>query len=195
MEVIYGKKSLKKNDKIFVSDEDFQMPFGEDSFKIPLDKLNEIEKSTIKEKLIPELFCYQDFSMWWFIHPSIYPKMKQYISFIIKFNEFLEKENPVKVIVNDDFSMFDIIKQICNNKKIKFDYSKLMYFRSKISENILMKAQKYRYKKITSRKINYRKNLFRKKKRSLGSIDNKIIFVIPTGYRRHILNLESYKSR
>lgn len=194
MKVIYGKKSIRKKDVIFVSDIDFQIPFGIDSLGIPIDILNEIEKSTVMGKSIPDLFAYEDFSLWWFMHPTIYPKIKQFINFIMKFNEFLEKEKPTKIKIHDDFTTFDIIKQICKNKNIKFEFSMFRYSSFRISNMILQKLQKYRYEKITRMKINNRKILFNKKNIPISSIKKKIIFAIPSTYRRHILNLKSSKS-
>lgn len=194
MKIIYGKKSIRKKNVIFVSEVDFQMSFGFDSFQIPIDATNEIEKSSIMGKSIPDLFAYQDFSLWWFIHPTIYPKIKQSISFIIKFNEFLEKEKPTKIKIFNDFTFFDIIKQICKNKNIKFEFSLLRYFQFRISNMILEKGQKYRYEKITNTKINNRKILFNRKNISISSIKQKIIFAIPSTYRRHIINLKTGES-
>ena len=191
--VIYGKKSHIKNNKLFVSDIDFQMPFGYDSFKIPIDKLNEIEECLISGKKIPELFQYSDFSLWWFIHPTIFPKIKQEISFIIKFQELLDKVKPSEIKIHDDFMYYNSIKQICTKKKIPFSFSNSHFLKYKISTFLIDKLNNFRYKLILKNKIKKRKNLS-KNKISYTNIHQKILFAIPTIYRREITNLKTSKS-
>lgn len=192
--IIYGKKSLKEDDKIFSKEEDFQIPIGETSRGIPIKELKRIQRSLFRGKSLPELFVYDDLSLWWYIHPSIYPQLKKTINFTIKFLEFVEQLKPAKVKIEDDFGTFDLIKQICYKKKIDFEYSKLKLIKYKTKKRFLRILQKYRYKKINSEKIKKRKNLFYAKSNSVPSINDKIIFAIPTLYRRCFLNQKTGKS-
>jgi len=194
IKLIYGRKSQRKDNIIFVNEIDFQMPFGEDSFRLSIKRLNEIQKLKIQNKKLPDLFNYQDFSLWWFIHPSIYPEMQKTINFIVKFDEFLEKERPDKVQIKDDFGMFDIINQICKKKEIKFEYSKRDFIKFKTINEIKIKAQKNRYLHITKKKIKNRKELYFKKNNKRQSLNQKIIFAIPSIYRRYTTNIKTRKS-
>lgn len=194
MKVVFGNKSVRNESTIFVSEEDFQMSFGFDSFKIPIDALNEIEKSIVMGKNIPDLFEYDNFSMWWFIHPTVYPKIKQAISFIIKFNEFIKYENPSHIKIENNFLFFDLIKQISKNTDIAFSYSKIGHLKFKLSNIFTNIFQKYRYQKITNKKIHTRMIKFKKKYDLNSFLHKKIIFAIPSTYRRHVTNLKSGKS-
>lgn len=192
--LVYGKKSGTNQNTVYVKEEDFQMAFDEESFTIPLIKLNEIQKKCIGKKKLPELFEYDGFSLWWFMHPTIYPKIKKIINFILKFVEYIDEFKPTKIIIESDFSMFDIICQICKRKNIKFDYSKHQYLKFEKLNKIKNFVQKYRYKSITNKKITYRKKLYKQKNKKVPSIENKIIFVTPSRYRRYILNPKTHES-
>lgn len=191
IEVIYGEKSQRTNKKILVSEKDFIIPHGKEAFIEPLNYLKMIQKSTINDSTIPELLKYKNFSLWWFIHPTIYPEIKRIINFITKFNEFIDEVNPHSIKINKDFKMFEVIKQICLKKKLKLKFSKTELLKFQTLNKTILKAQKYRYKQILDKKIANRKNLFFQKFSQLPKINNKIIFGIPTIYRRKILNLKT----
>lgn len=193
LKVIYGRKSLNDGQKIFVNEEYFQIPVGEESFGIPITELNKIQKSYLGKQLLPELFIYEDFSLWWFIYPTLYPQFKKTINFVSKFLEFIDKVQPQTIVVCD-FNYFDIIQQICNRKKIMLEYSKLSLLKFKTRRKLFRYIQKYRHKKITALKTKKRINLYYKKFNSVPSINSKIIFAVPTLYRRYFLNLETRES-
>lgn len=192
--LVYGKKSGTKHNTVYVKEEDFQMAFDEESFTIPLAKLNEIQKKYINKKPLSELFEYEDFSIWWLMHPTIYPKIKKIINFILKFTEYIDEFKPTKIIINEDFSMLDIISQICKRKKIHIKFSKSQYLKFTKLNKIKNFAQKYRYTSVTNKKISTRKKLYKQKNKKISSIENKIIFVTPSRYRRFILNPTTYES-
>ena len=127
--VIFGTKSARNNNFLYVKEEDFQILAGAQSFGIPLEHLKKIEKSKIHSKTILEHFSYDDFSFWWFLHPTIYPKFKKAINFIERFQEFLDNENPSKIIISKNFENFDIIKQICFQKNIPLIKNNINYFK------------------------------------------------------------------
>ena len=185
--IIYGKKSLKHDNTIFVNEEDFQIPIAESS-EIPLKEINRLQKLLFRDKPIPELFIYENFSLWWYLHPSICPQIKKTINFTIKFLQFVEKLKPNTVKIEDDYSTFNLIKQICNKKNIILEYSKLGLAKFKAVQSITRIIQKFRYKKITNAKIKNRKKLFFARNNSIPDISNKIVFAIPTLYRRRFLN-------
>jgi hypothetical protein len=188
LRIIYGKKSLKENGNIFVREEDFQIPIGTSSLSIPNEELKRIQKSSLTGKRIPDLFAYKNISLWWFIYPTLFPQFKKTVNFITKFIEYADQIRPSAIRVADDFNNFDIIKQVCNKKNIRLEYSKSSFLKFKIRDKLIRYVQRYRYKKITKLKIKKRKNLFYNKYSSIPSVNNKILFVISTFYRRHIFN-------
>jgi hypothetical protein len=193
--IIYGTKSFQKNNKIFVNEKIFQLPIiSVHSSKKTLEFLEEIQNSFLNNKSFLELFEYNDCSLWWFLHPTLFPEIKKNINFIIKFETFLNDVHPSIVKISDDFKMFSIIKQLCIKHNIKFEYSKKNFLKYKIREKILHKGSKYRYKKIFNNKEKTRKKIFYNMFKNKPSLNNKIIFSIPTIYRREIINLKNSKS-
>ena len=122
--IIFGFKSYTTDNKIFVKEEDFQIPIGEDSFGIPINELNQIQKILLDGKTIPQLLEYEDFSLWWFIRESIFPRFKKLVNFTTKFIDLVNKTNPEKIEIYD-LRYFEIIKQICISKQIQLKYSKM----------------------------------------------------------------------
>ena len=116
--VVFGTKSDQNDNFLYVKEEDFQILAGAESFGIPLEHLMKIEKSVISSKTFLEHFSYDDFSFWWFLHPTIYPEFKKIINFIERFQKFLDDVNPSKVIISDNFSNYDLIEQICLKNNI-----------------------------------------------------------------------------
>jgi len=195
-EVVYCKKSLLQGNKIFVKEENFQIPpISIDQLTEALKYLEKIQNSSIKENSILELFQYSDCSLWWFLHPTLYPVIKKILSFIIKFEEFLDQTKPIAVKITDDFSTFSIISQLCKKKNIQFKYSKKELIKFKTKQKIIFQGQKYRYKKILLNKFQKRKNLFSKSQyRNSFNLQDKFVFAVPTIYRRSVLNLKTGKS-
>lgn len=193
--VIYGRKSKRENNTIYVREEDFQIPIGEDSFGMPTGELNRIQKVPIfNNKTIPELFAYDNFSLWWFMRSTIYPQFKKILNFTSKFLEFIENTKLHSIEITD-FSYKEIIEQMCHKRGIKLRYSKISFLKFKIKNKLMIHMQRFRFKKIHENKIKKRKKLYRKKFNSLPSLHNKVIFAIPTIYRRYIINLETGESQ
>jgi len=186
--VIFGTKSGRKNNSLYVKEEDFQILAGAESFGVPLEHLKKIEKSKIHSKTLLEHFSCQDFSFWWFLHPTIYPKFKKAINFIERFQEFLDNENPSKVIISENFENFDIIKQICIQKNIPIIKNNIHYVKHVILDIGKNNLQSKRYSKIFNQKNQKRKSLFYEKSKNIPNIKNKILFVIPTIYHRKIID-------
>ena len=193
-QMVYGKISKTENNIIYVNEEDFQINVGKESFGIPIDELSKIERQKIDGKSLPELLSYDDFSLWWFIEPSIYPEFKKLINFTSKFLEFLEEQKPTKIIIHDDFNKFDIIKQICVNKQIEFNFSKVSFLKFKMMKIIIESLQSYRYKKIFFKKIKKRIFIYKNKFKLIPKIEQKILFAIPTAYRRTSFNYKTGES-
>lgn len=192
--VIYGKKSGKDNNIIYIREEDFQIIAGKKSFGTPLTTLTKIQQSKVFGKIFSELFSYDDFSLWWFLHPSVFPEFRKFVNFTIKFIEFIEERKPTTIKIQDDFSKYEIIKQICDKKQIKLEHSKLSLLKFKKKSSIISTIQPKRYKKIFEKKTQERKKLFLSSFNSIPSIDNKILFAVSTAYRRSLINKITGKS-
>ena len=87
VEIIFGNISKVDGEKLFVKESDFEIPHGED-YKVAIEELNIIQKSSVNGISFLELFQYDDFSLWWFVYQSLIPKYKQITNFIDKFYEF-----------------------------------------------------------------------------------------------------------
>jgi len=124
MEIIYGNKSGKTNNIIFIREEDLEVPHGED-YKIAINELKKIQNTKILETYVPELFSYQEISLWWLIYQSLIPEYKKLVNFVEEFLKLTHKINPDKITIVDNFNNFNLIKQICIKENIKLEYSQL----------------------------------------------------------------------
>ena len=116
--VIYGTKSMKKNNTIYVNSKDFQNPFYNYEFNIdPINELKKLQKNQIDGKLITDLFAYEGISLWWFFYPNFSYKFMEVIAFIKNFERFIEEVKPAGLKITDDFRNLEIIKQICQKKQ------------------------------------------------------------------------------
>lgn len=186
--LVYGKKSISNSTRLFVSAQDFEIPHGYD-YKTAIIELDKISKTKIHGRDFLDYFEFSNISLWWFIYQSLIPKYKQKINFIIKFSKLLNDFNPTMVEVLDDFTNLDLIKQICNNNKIKFKFSKINYLKYLSKEKIKLKTQKIRFEKITSNKIKQRKSL--DNDNAFSEISDSVLFAIPTSYRRDIFDIKN----
>jgi len=186
LKIIYGNKSSKTNHTIWVREEDFEVPHGED-YKIAIQELEKIQQSLYEGKPLVEQFVYKDVSLWWFIYQSLVPYYKKTTNFVRKFSDFLENTNPNNIQVRN-FERLDLIKKICIKKGIKCTYSKSLYLKFLLKQKSKESIKKKRFEQITKKKIRTRINLFLQKSIHIPELENKIIFVVPTNYRRQIFN-------
>ncbi len=117
---------------MFVTKHDLYAPSEISAQKKTNEIFNELESQVIRGKKLSELFAYDDVSLWWFIHPTIYLSVKESLSFIDSFQEFIEKHKPSEVIVASDFNKFALIQQICKKFDIKVSYLKIPYIQFQI---------------------------------------------------------------
>ena len=195
-EIIFNVDNIEKNsnDKIVIN---FDTIFTEAEFNALIkanEFLNKLEESIISEKPFLELFQFEDTSLWWFIHPSIISPLKRTISFIDKFEELIKKYQPTSIMLKQDFEKLSLIKQICDKKNIKINFSQSSILQYNIKHNFKQKFQHFRFNKIFSRKKNIRLQLFKKSKQNIPTLDGKILFAIATSYRRNIYDPETEKS-
>ncbi len=121
MKLIYGSKLNKKqNDILYINDANLSLPFGITYFKKSMPFLDNLSYQKYLGKILPELFSYQNYSLWWLILPSLSYSIIDSINFIDKFDLFLKKTKPTSVKIIDNFEKFHLVKQICENNEIKF---------------------------------------------------------------------------
>lgn len=188
-------KKIDDDNSFYFSEESFlRPPVNYYDISIPLLEKKKIESSYLNEKPFLELFSYKNNSLWWmFDHFYFWNSFTEIIYFIDNFSKTLDEINPQYVVV-EDFKMFDIIKQICIQNNIKLSYSKFYYLRFLIKSKIISffrnKIRGFRLKKRLKNIIQTNRQMFSKSKLVIN-INKKILFAIPTTYRRLIYNFES----
>ena len=190
--IIFGEKSETSADTLFVNAQDFEIPHGSD-YKLAIEDLKRIQNETVDKKHFLSLFEYDGISLWWFIYQSLIPKYKHLTNFIEKFLILIDKYDPESIKVENHLDKIDIISEICSAKKIKLEYSTVNFQKKLVKDKIKNKLQKNRYNKINFKKINERKKLYTNNSSSIN-FDNKIIFALPTSYRRTIFDIKGQKS-
>jgi len=151
LEIIFGEKSEKVSDKLYVNENDFEIPHGED-YKIAIKELEKIQKKTFQGKPFLSLFEYNDASLWWFIYQSLIPKYKQLTNFIEKFSELLDKTHPQIIKIEKNFDKINLIREICEQRRIKLQYSNVNATTKRSQEKFKKILQKRRINKITKTK-------------------------------------------
>ena len=190
--IIFGEKSEISSDTLFVNAQDLEIPHGSD-YKIAIKDLKRIQNETIHGKDFLSLFEYDGTSLWWFIYQSLIPKYKHLTNFIEKFLNLIDEYDPQLIRVETHLDKINIISQICSTKGINLEYSTMNFQKKLVKDKIKNKLQKNRYAKINFKKTNARKKLFQKTFTSIN-FENKIIFAIPTSYRRTIFHIKQDKS-
>ena len=187
--IIYGNNSKINHNRIYVSEKDFLIPYG-DTYKLVIKELKRIQNSTIHQQSILSLLSYDDVSIWWLIYPSLIPELNKIINFAHKFQILVKEQNPDKIKI-ENFSYFDLIQQICKSKNIKLEYSQLSFLFFSLNKKIKIFLQRYRYQMITRHKISNRKKLFNEKKVSIPSLKNKILFITHSSSWRNVIDSKS----
>lgn len=192
--IVFGKEKNFSDTILYVNEEFFTKKLmDENSHEETIIFLEKIQESTINKKTILESLEYKNTSLWWFLYPTLFPKIKNVILFLKNFTTFLDEKKPSLVIINDNFNYYKIIHQICNIKKIPIKFSKKNFMKFELKEKIIF-LDKIRHEKIFSKKVNTRKKVFRKNKNYVSSdINNNLIFVSPTIYRRKNFDIQNKK--
>jgi len=193
--VIYGKKSFNNGNTLFRNNHDFEKTTGDNnSIELGINELNKIGNSKINGKYIPEILSYDSISLWWFCYNPLTDNFIKTLSFIENFSNFVEKTNPSQIIIQNDFSKLDLIKQICINYKIPISYSRFSYstfiIKDKLRQIIKQQGAKY----ITRKKIKSRLKLYSQKFSSIPSAEKKTVFVSYPNYRRSLFDLDNKKT-
>lgn len=190
LEIIFGIESKLSGNKIFVKEEDFEIPHGED-YKLAIEFLKTLTKQRFDGKTVLEHLYLDEVSYWWFIYQSLIPELKKQLNFIQNFSAYVKNKNPNKVTIENNFEYLEIIKQICNNYGIKLSYSKFRSIKFVSKNKSKDSIQKIRYRNIHQEKINIRKSLFEEKHRQIPDFSNKIIFATSSNFRRIIFDFQN----
>lgn len=180
---------------MFITKHELYVPSEISAQKNTNEVFNKIEKQIVKGKKLYELFAYDDVSLWWFIHPTIYLSLKEAISFIDSFQEILKDKNLEEINVIGDFNKLSLIQQICKKHHIKVSHSIIPYLQFQIVKWFTKKIQPFRYRRITQKKHCDRLEYFKNKKQEIPSIKDKVVFAVATAYRRKILDLKTGDSK
>jgi len=186
LKIVFGNTTSKNNDIIYVREEDFEMPHGED-YKIAITELDRIQNMVFDGKPFLEHFLYNDISLWWFIYQSLISHYKIATNFVKKFSEFLDEINPITVEVTD-YKKLTVIKKICLQKNIKCIYSKGSNLKFSLKQKTKESISRNRFEKITNEKTQNRISRFLKTSKDIPNINNSIVFAIPSIYRRQIFD-------
>ena len=158
-----AQNQKKKNNLIKVNFKDFQNPFYNFEYtQIALNELKKVEKTKFEEKTPIEIFSYKNISLWWLFYPNFANKFLTVIAFIENFEKFVIDVQPYVVKIKNDFSNFEIIKQICLKNKIPIKYSKFDFLKFKTRQKIKFAARKYWSKSKIEKKIIQRTKLYNK---------------------------------
>jgi glycosyltransferase involved in cell wall biosynthesis len=180
---------------MFITKHDLYAPSEISAQKNTNEIFDRIEKQIVGGKKLYELFRYDDVSLWWFIHPTVYLSLKEAIGFIDSFQEVIKDKNLEEIKVTGDFSKLSLIQQICKKYNIKFSHSTTSYLKFQVVKWFTRQIQPYRYKRITQKKIRARIQAFKNKKHEIPSMRDKIVFAVATAYRRKILDLKTGNSK
>lgn len=194
-ELHYGDKNHSTTDIIKIAPEDLKIKDEFEIIKKTIQTLNHIETSSLNGSSFLSCFKYDDFSMWWFLRPSIVTPLKNTINFIDRFQELIEEKQPTKIQVVGDFSKLKIIEQLCKKNNIQFSYSKSDSLKFNLFRSNKLLLQKERFKKIFNDKFNSRLRISKSKKDIIISRDDSIIFAIPTSYRRSVFDSATKKTK
>ena len=185
MKLFYGSTSnATQNDVQYIDDTNISLPYGITYFKKSMPFLDKLSYEKCFGKQLPELFSYQDFSLWWLILPSLTYSIIDAINFIDKIEIFLKKTNPESVKIIGNFEKFYLVKQICEKNNIDFDYAKSSFLKYSIKNKLKMELRKKYYLKILQKKFKKRLDLFENKSKKIYNMDNKLMVFSAGAYRR-----------
>jgi len=194
IKAIFGKKSGKTDQAIQISKQDFdELPKNYMNYKLAFSEQKKIEFSSFNSKPFLELFNYDDISLWWFFQwEEFLPRYSSIINFIDKFSTFLVNEKINLIEIEDDYAYFKAIQQICKKMNITFQYSKIKFFKFKITDFFFQNLKKlirgYRLKKRIKQQIKKHLSLYSKDKFSQLTFNDSVLVASPMSYRRQIYN-------
>lgn len=195
MKLIYGKtKGKQQSDSIYITEGDLEIPIGVEGYEKSLTLLKSLENKKLSGIKLSEIFKFSNISLWWFMYPTIFPSVQRTINFLSAIFELIEKIKPTSIELAGEFDKYYIFKQICQIKNIPlFTPNSISLKISKLKTK--EKFQRIRYQKIFSQKTKNRLSLFKTKNNKIPDLNGKIVFVVPTAYRRKLFNANKGKSQ
>jgi CDP-glycerol glycerophosphotransferase (TagB/SpsB family) len=155
--------------------------------------VNRLPALTVEGKTVKEWLRYNNTSLWWFIHPVIYPKIEDCIRFVEQFESMLGELHPEQVEVRGFYDKVDLIEQICKKSgtRLTIPLSSKMQI---TFHRLKTKIRKIRLDRIASQKEAKRIALARQMGRSLSDVsEGCIILVGPNAYRRTLYDFKNGK--
>ena len=191
--IIFGNHSKIEDDSIFVTSNNFQKTVKNDESIISaLDEIVKFHDKEFEGISLPNLLVYRDVPILWLFWGNLRKMFIELNSFIMEFSNFVDQENPKLTKIEDDFKYFNIIKQICSEKKIELKYSRSDYSKFQLIKKINFNKIKYGTNFLQQNNFRNRKKLHNTlSKENTVDLDNRVIFVISPYLRRDIINLKS----
>ena len=191
--IIFGNHSKIEDDSIFVTSNNFQKTVKNDESIISaLDEIVKFHDKEFEGISLPNLLVYRDVSILWLFWGNLRKMLIELNSFIMEFSNFVDQENPKLIKIEGDFKYFNIIKQICSEKKIELKYSRSDYSKFQLIKKINFNKIKYGTNFLQQNNFRNRKKLHNTlSKENTVDLDNRVIFVISPYLRRDIINLKS----
>ncbi len=154
---------------------------------------SKIPSKLIGDKTVLEWFKIDNYSAWWLVYQMIYPKYQEAVLFIERLSICINNYSPKVLEIRGCYDKIDLIKQICNQKNIDFQFSKSKMFCYDITK-IKNQIKKKLYKQITKNKIKNRLAQFKEKNFILPT-QNFILFTVPGIYNREMYDIETNISK
>lgn len=188
---LYEKKDEKKNTNGLLELDltDLEL-FGDYEENI---EFSEIASKIVGNKKIMEWFSINNISLWWFIHPILYPKFNDMALFINRLIKVLEQNHVTDLKLHGNFDKISVIKQICQLKNTRLKFSRTKYALYLMKNHLKNHFKNIAYKKITRRKLERRLHLFSAEKK-LVPPENYVIVTSPSSYRRPMVNYKTGKT-
>ena len=194
--IIYGKKSLKENNSLYVSEKDLIRPFtNHESIQLGILEINKISNFISKDKNLSKPFLYKNTSLWWLSYNAFTRNFIHITDFINNFLVLINEKKPSKIIIQDDFEKYELIKQICLVKNIELKFSKLSLSKFNLGKKNKQILKNKAANLFFKYKLKKRKRLFYNKNQSIPPTSNKILFVTYPIYRRNIFDFDDFSSK
>jgi hypothetical protein len=192
--IIFGEKSYSTDKILFINEKDLELPHGDD-YKIAINEIKKVQESEINNSQIFTSFRYNDVDLWWFVYQSLIPHYKKIVNFVSQLINLIDQIEPDIIEIKGNYEKVNLIKKICYEKNIKCKYSQEKILKKTLKDKGKKLLQKKRYHKITKSKITKRKKTFLKYSDSIPNTNNKIIFCVPTIYRRKIFDYKTQTTK
>lgn len=186
------------NDTIIIDSRQMLQFLGDEDllFSALVEFMNNLPSQIVNGRSVKEWFRLRNHSLWWFAHVSLWPRIDEYIRFVVAFEKILEVMRPDVIEMQGFYDKADLIRQICHKKNVKLSEG----FSSR--SNILLKS-------IRNRGITRGSDLVAKQKRARRieiareakheDIDRIrkgcVIYVAHETYRRRIYDFETGEVR